>query len=95
MVRAIVLYERAPDPERYEEHVRKFGGDAVPGATFRHGKVFASPAGDPPYQYVAEFEWPDMESFREGSRSEPFRESGKDAMEMGVPFTVLLTDLSE
>ena len=47
MVRAIVLYDDAPDPERYEQHAelcRK-----VPGATFRHGPVFGAPMGDPAY----------------------------------------------
>ena len=93
MVRAIVLYEGTPDPERYEQHVREFG-DAVPGATFRHGKIFGSPVGEPPFQYYAEFEWPDEESFRTGTRSEAFLASGRDAMELGVPFKVVFADVS-
>ena len=38
MVRAFVLYDEAPEPERYAAHVELC--KAVPGATFRHGKVF-------------------------------------------------------
>ena len=51
MVRAIVLYDEEPDTARYEQHVelcRK-----VPGATFRHGKVFGAPMGEPQYRYYA------------------------------------------
>ena len=53
MVRAIVLYEEEPDPTRYEQHAelcRK-----VPGGTFRHGRVFGAPMGEPPYRYYAEW----------------------------------------
>src|SRR5262245_50025325 len=56
MVRAIVLYDEEPDAERYEQHAELCR--QVPGATFRHGRVFGAPAGDPPYRYYAEFEWP-------------------------------------
>src|SRR5512132_1388179 len=49
MVRAIVLYDDAPDPARYAAHAelcRK-----VPVGTFRHGRVFGSPMGEPEYGY--------------------------------------------
>ena len=49
MVRVFVVYESEPDPERYEQHVelcRK-----VPGSTFRHGRIFGAPTGDPQYRY--------------------------------------------
>ena len=42
----------------------------------------------PTYRYYAEFEWPDMESFKAAASSEAFAASGKDAMAMGIPFTV-------
>ena len=45
MVRAFVLYESEPDAARYEQHAelcRK-----VPGSTFRHGRVFGAPMGEP------------------------------------------------
>src|SRR5206468_6583922 len=62
MVRAIVLYEGEVDPARYERHVEEFVRP-IP-ATFRHGKVFGAAVGEPKFAYYAEFEFPDMESFR-------------------------------
>jgi hypothetical protein len=91
MVRATVLYDEAPDPDRYEAHVelcRK-----VEGATFRHGPVFGAPMGEPKYRYYAEWEFPDRETFKSAARSEEFMATGKDAMEMGGRFTVLFADV--
>jgi hypothetical protein len=34
-----------------------------------------------------------MESFKEGTRSDAFSASGKDAMEMGIPFTVNIAEV--
>ena len=92
MIRAIVQYESEPDLERYERHISEF---VVPVecSAFRHGKVFGSPFGDPTYRYYAEFEWNDMESFKAAVNSEAFAASGKDAMEMGIPFTVNFASL--
>jgi hypothetical protein len=92
LVRALVLYDSSPDPERYEQHVALCR--QVPGATFRHGRVFASPMGDPPHGYYAEWEWPDMAAFKESARSPEFAETGSDAAAMGVPFTVEFIELS-
>ena len=91
MVRAIVLYDDEPDAARYEQHVelcRK-----VPGGTFRHGKVFGAPMGDPRYRYYAEWEWPDVDSFKSAAASQEFRATGKDAMEMGGSFTVMFANV--
>src|SRR3954452_18005881 len=91
MVRAMVLYDAAADPDRYAEHAelcRK-----VEGATFRHGRVFGAPMGEPKYGYYAEWEFPDTETFKAAARSEAFMATGKDAMEMGWRFTVLLADV--
>ena len=87
MIRAIVQYESEPDPERYAQHVAEFV-PPVECSAFRHGKVFGSPFGEPKYRYYAEFEWDDMESFKSAVSSEAFAASGKDAMAMGIPFTV-------
>ena len=93
MVRAFVLYEgETPDPARYEQHNRDFSYK-VPGATFRHGGVFGAAVGEPKYKYYAEFEWADMDAFKAATRSEEFAASGKDAMEMGIPFNVYFTEL--
>jgi hypothetical protein len=91
MVRAIVLYDDAPDPARYAAHAelcRK-----VPGATFRHGRVFGAPTGEPRFGYFAEWEFPDMDAFKSASRSEAFMATGKDAMEMGGRFTVMFAEV--
>ena len=92
MVRAFVLYESEPDLEWYERHA-ELGGN-VPGATFRHGKVFGAPMGEPAFAYYAEWEFPDRDAFKEAARSEEFMATGKDAMEMGGRFHVLFADVS-
>ena len=87
MVKAIILYEQEPDADRYAQHVEQFAGK-VPGATFRHGKVFGAPIGDKRYAYFGEFEFADMDSFRAGANSDEFAASGRDAGELGIPFHV-------
>ncbi len=86
MVRVFVLYEQEPDPERYERHADLCR--RVPGGTFRHGKVFGSPAGEPLYPYYAEWEFPDRDAFQTAAATPEFRETGRDALELGVPFVV-------
>jgi hypothetical protein len=91
MVRAFVLYEQEPDPARYEQHAmlcRK-----VLGATFRHGKVFGAPMGEPKFPYYAEWEFADMDAFKAAARTEEFMATGKDAMDMGIPFHVHFAEL--
>jgi hypothetical protein len=87
VIRAIIQYESEPDPDRYARHVVDFV-EPVDCSAFRHGKVFGSPFGEPSYRYHAEFEWDDMDSFNAAVNSEAFAASGKDAMAMGIPFTV-------
>jgi hypothetical protein len=91
MVRAFVLYESAPDPERYERHAELCR--QVPGGEFRHGPVFGSPAGEPAYAYYAEWEFADRDAFKEAARTPEFAATGKDAMEMGGRFHVLFADV--
>ena len=93
MVRVFVLYEQAPDAERFERHAelcRK-----VAGGAFRHGKVFGAPMGEPKFRYYAEWEFPNMDSFKSAARTEEFMATGKDAAEMGVPFHVHFAELGE
>ena len=92
MIRAFVLYDEEPDAEWYASHVELC--EKVPGATFRHGKVFGAPMGEPAYAYYAEWEFPDRDAFKEAARSEEFMATGKDAMEMGGRFHVLFADVS-
>jgi hypothetical protein len=86
MVRVFVLYEQEPDPARYEQHAELCR--RVPGGTFRHGKVFGAPMGEPKFPYYAEWEFPDMGAFKAAAGTDEFMATGKDAMEMGVPFHV-------
>ena len=60
----------------------------MPGGVFRHGRIFGSPTGEPRYRYYAEWEFADMDAFKSAARTEEFMATGKDAMEMGVPFSV-------
>jgi hypothetical protein len=92
MVRVFVLYEQEPDSGRFEHHAelcRK-----VPGGTFRHGRVFGAPVGEPLYRYYAEWEFPDRDGFGVAARTDEFMATGKDAMEMGVPFRVHFAEIS-
>jgi hypothetical protein len=93
MVRAVIQYEREPDPERYARHVDEFVGN-VDCKAFRHGKAFGAPFGEPAFVYYAEFEWEDKDAFNTAARSDGFAASGKDAMEMGIPFTVTFVELA-
>ncbi len=91
MIRAFVVYEGEPDPARYAEHAELCR--RVPGGAFRHGPVFETPVGEPRFRYYAEWEFPDMDAFRAAARTPEFAATGKDAMEMGVPFSVHFADV--
>lgn len=88
-----MVYDEAPDAGRYEQHVELC--HKVGGATFRHGKVFGAPMGEPSFQYYAEFEFADMDAFKGAARTPEFTQTGVDAMEMGIPFQVHFADVSE
>jgi hypothetical protein len=91
MVRAMVMYEQAPDPERYQQHVRDF---ATPvGVPFRHGAVKRTLVGEQKFAYYGEFEFTDMDHFKSVASTPEFAASGKDAGEMGIPFTVSVVEL--
>jgi hypothetical protein len=86
MIRVFIVYEAAPDADRYAEHVvlcRR-----VEGATFRHGPVFGAPVGEPEFGYYAEFEFPDRDTFKAAAGSPEFAATAKDAMAMSIPFKV-------
>jgi len=92
VVRVFVLYEQRPDAERYEQHAELCR--LVPGATFRHGAVFGAPRGEPKFPYYAEWEFADREAFKAAGEAPEFMATGKDAMEMGIPFHVHFGELS-
>jgi hypothetical protein len=93
MVRAFVLYEGDVDPERYQQHLDEFVSQ-IP-ATFRHGKIVATPIGEARFHHYAEFEFPDMESFQEVANSPEFAATGKDAATMGIPFSAQVVVIDE
>jgi hypothetical protein len=91
VIRAFVVYEGKVDPQRYEEHVTF--AEQVPGATFRHGKVFGAPMGEPEFHYYAEFEYPDRDTFQSSITSAEMTATVQDAMAMGVPFKVHFAEI--
>lgn len=92
MVRVFVLYEQEPDAERYELHAELCR--RVEGGTFRHGRIFGSPGGEPRYRYYAEWEFAGPDAFKAAARTPEFAETGADAAKLGVPFVVHFADLS-
>lgn len=92
MVKVVVLYGEEPDATRYAQHVELC--EQVPGATFRHGRIFGAAMGEPEHRYYAEFEFPDMDAFRAAAGSPEFAATAKDAAAMGHPFTVEFAELS-
>ena len=86
-----MVYEEEPDPERYGRHAELCR--QVEGAAFRHGKVFGAPMGEPRFRYYAEWEFPDMDSFKAAARTPEFTRTGADAMALGVPFHVHFADV--
>jgi hypothetical protein len=91
VIRVFVVYEREPDPARYEQHAELCR--RVEGGTFRHGKVFGAPMGEPRFKYYAEWEFPDMEAFKTAARTPEFAATGDDAMEMGIPMAVQFAEV--
>ena len=83
MVRVFVLYGEEPDAQTYAEHAELCR--LVPGGTFRHGKVFGSPMGDPAHRYIAEWEFADQAAFEAAAASDEFRATARDARERGLP----------
>jgi hypothetical protein len=86
MIRVFVVYEDEPDAARYEEHAALC--ERVPGGTFRHGRVFGAPMGEPRFKYYAEWEFADKDAFEAAARTPEFMDTGKDGMAMGIPFQV-------
>jgi hypothetical protein len=83
MYRVIVLYGQEPDQDAYAEHVEVC--KKVPNSVFRHGKVTGAPMGQPAHAYYAEWEFADENAFNNGTRSEEFMATGKDAYKRGFP----------
>jgi uncharacterized protein (TIGR02118 family) len=93
LIRVFVVYEQEPDADRYAQHVDLCR--QVPGSTFRHGRVFGAPMGEPRYRYYAEWEFADMDAFQSAAKTPEFMATGKDGMEMGIRFHVHFAELNE
>jgi hypothetical protein len=91
MIRVFVVYEAEPDAARFEQHAELCR--RVVGGTFRHGRVFGAPVGEPKFKYYAEWEFPDADAFKAAARTPEFMETGKDAMAMGLPFHVHFAEI--
>jgi hypothetical protein len=83
VIRVVVLYEQEPDASAYAEHAAIC--ERVPGGTFRHGKVFGAPMGEPQHAYYAEWEFADEDAFRTATSSDEFMQTGRDARDRGLP----------
>jgi hypothetical protein len=92
MYKAVVLWEQAPDPDWYARHGELC--KQVPGVTFRAGRIFGSPAGKPDREQLAEFEFPDRESFDQGINSQEMAASVEDGQTQGIPFHVYFVEMS-
>jgi len=91
MFKAVVLWERAPDPDWYARHAELC--KQVPGVTFRAGRIFGSPDGKPDRELYAEFEFPDRESFDRGMSSKEMGAAVEDGQTQGIPFKVSSAEL--
>jgi len=83
MNRVLVLYDEEPDAQQFAEHVEVCR--RVPGGTFRHGKVFGAPMGEPQHRYYAEWEFADRDAFDAAVGSDEFMATGRDARDRGLP----------
>ncbi len=92
MFKAMVLWERAPDPDWYAGHGKLC--EQVPGATFRAGRIFGSPAGKPDREQYAEFEFPDWQSFDRGMTSKEMTAAVEDGQTQGIPFHVYFVEMT-
>ena len=45
------------------------------------------------HTHILPREWPDLDGFKSAARSEEFKATGKDAMDMGGKFTVMFADV--
>jgi hypothetical protein len=78
-----VLYGEEPDPQQFAEHADVCR--RVAGGTFRHGKVFGAPMGEPEHRYYAEWEFDDRDAYDAAVRSDEFMATGRDARDRGLP----------
>jgi hypothetical protein len=90
MVRVFVLYSDEPDQEEYAAHV-DLARRETPGATTRHGRVFGSAQGESDVKYYFEYEFPDMDAFRQAG--EGLMKGAEDAKTRGWSFRAYFAEI--
>lgn len=90
MVRVFVLYSDEPDQERYASHV-ELARREVPRATTRHGRVFGSAQGESDVKYYFEYEFPDMDAFKEAGPG--LMKGAEDAQSHGWSFRAYFAEI--
>jgi hypothetical protein len=90
VIRVFVLYEQAPDPAAYEEHV-ELNRREVPGATLRHGRILGTPQGESEFAYYFEYEFPDRDAWK--GAQEGMMRAAEDAQKLGVSFRVYFAEI--
>ena len=96
MIRAVVLYESEPEAGRYATSWSRSSRRRSPAAAFRHGKALGAPVRRARLSPTTpSSSGLDRDSFKAATRSEEFAASGKDAMGMGIPFSVTFVELRD
>lgn len=90
MIRVFVLYQEAPDSERYAEHV-ELNRREVPSATIRHGRILGTAQGESDVAYYFEYEFPDRETWK--AAQDGLIRVAEDAQGLGVPFRVYFAEI--
>ena len=87
MVRVFVVYERGAGRRALRAPRRALPGPSRAGRSGT-GRSSARRWASRRYAYYAEWEFADLDAFKAAARTEEFMATGKDAMDMGVPFHV-------
>ena len=87
MVRAVILFEQAPDPARYGQHNDEFSSK-VEYTAFRHGRTIGYPSASLASSTTQSSNGTTGRRSRAAANSPEFAAAGEDAMAMGIPFTV-------
>ena len=84
MVRAVIQYEREPEPERYARQIEEFTAK-VECQAFRHGKVLGAPMGEPAHAYYAEWSSPTRTRSRAAPRKRRVHGNGQGRVQARLP----------
>ena len=89
MIRVFVLYDKQPDPERYEQHV-ELSRQLVAGAEIRRGRVLGGMP-EPDAAYYFEYEFQDREAWQ--AAQDGLMAAAQDAQKLGVPFRAYFAEI--